>query len=139
MLRSLLSKLALLLLSLVFVALILEAGLRIWFYHSKDFSMEMWKYAVQLKRTVPNPQLSFAHAPNGQAFLMGVDVKINSQGLRDKEYPLVKAPGTYRIMMLGDSTTFGWGDRAEDTAAKMLERKLNAEPTFGGWNFEVLN
>jgi len=139
MVRSLLSKLALFVFSLLFVAVLLEVGLRIWFYHSKDFSMEMWKYAVQLKRTVPNPQLSFAHAPNRHAFLMGVDVNINSQGLRDNEYPLVKPPGTYRIMMLGDSTTFGWGDRMEDTAAKILERKLNADPSLGGSRFEVLN
>ena len=39
--------------SLLFVALLLEGALRIAFYHSKDFSMEMWKYAVQLKRSDP--------------------------------------------------------------------------------------
>jgi hypothetical protein len=126
-------------LSVVIFAAIAEIGLRVAFYHSKDFSMEMWKYAVQLKRPVPNPQLSFAHIPNGHAFLMGVDVKINSQGLRDYEYPLAKAPGTYRIMLLGDSTTFGWGLRLEDTAAKVLERQLNEAGAAPGRKFEVIN
>jgi lysophospholipase L1-like esterase len=135
----LLGKLALLLFTVVLMALFLEVFLRVQFYHSKDFSMEMWKYAVRLKRPVDNPQLSFTHVPNGHSFLMGVDVKINSQGLRDNEYPFQKAPGVYRIMMLGDSTTFGWGVRQEDTAAKFLERKLNVHPPAGYDKVEVLD
>jgi lysophospholipase L1-like esterase len=139
MVRGLLAKLALLAFALLLTVLLLEVGLRIAFYHSKDFSMEMWKYAVRLKRTVPNPNLSFAHAPNSEAFLMGVDVKINSQGLRDYEYQLNKPSGTYRILMLGDSTTFGWGVRLEDTAAKILERKLNQSRAPEDRKFEVIN
>jgi lysophospholipase L1-like esterase len=139
MVRSLPAKLALFAFALFLTSLFLEVGLRIAFYRSKDFSMEMWKYAVQLKRPVPDSNLSFAHAPNSQAFLMGVDVKINSRGLRDYEYPLTKPPGTYRIMMLGDSTTFGWGVRLENTAAKILERKLNEARAAGYKRFEVIN
>jgi lysophospholipase L1-like esterase len=132
-------KLGILLFSVLLMALCLEVFLRVEFYHSKDFSMEMWKYAVSLKHPVANPQLSFAHVPNGHAFLMGVDVKTNSQGLRDFEYPFEKAPGTYRIMLLGDSTTFGWGVRQEDTAAKFLERKLNRHLPSGYNKVEVIN
>jgi lysophospholipase L1-like esterase len=51
----------------------------------------------------------------------------------------VKPPNVYRVMMLGDSTTFGWGVREEDTAAKFLERKLNAHPPPGYDKVEVLN
>jgi lysophospholipase L1-like esterase len=134
-----LGKLAVLAFTVLLMALFLEVALRVEFYHSKDFSMEMWKYAVRLKHPVPNPQLSFAHVPNGHAFLMGTDVKINSQGLRDYEYPFEKAPGTYRIMLLGDSTTFGWGVRQEDTAAKFLERQLNAHLPPGYNKVEVIN
>jgi lysophospholipase L1-like esterase len=42
-------------------------------------------------------------------------------------------------MLLGDSTTFGWGVREEDTAAKSLERKLNAHLPPGYDKVEVLN
>jgi lysophospholipase L1-like esterase len=135
----LLGKLALLIFTIVVMALFLEVVLRVEFYHSKDFSMEMWKYATRLKRPVANPQLSFAHVPNGHSFLMGVDVKINSQGLRDDEYSLQKPSGVYRIMMLGDSTTFGWGVRHEETAAKFLERKLNVHVPAGYDKVEVLD
>jgi lysophospholipase L1-like esterase len=118
---------------------VMEVALRVIFAHSLDFSMEMWKYAVKLKRPVANPELSFAHAPNRSAFLMGVPVSINSEGLRDREFSLDKPSGVYRVMMLGDSTTFGWGVKEENTAAKFLERKLNADLPAGYDRAEVMN
>src|SRR4029077_13215492 len=128
-----------LVIAIFFGCVAMEVALRVIFAHSLDFSMEMWKYAVQLKRPVANPQLSFSHAPNRSAFLMGVPVSINSGGLRDREFTRDKPPGTYRIMMLGDSTTFGWGVRLEDTAAKFLERKLNDHLPTGYDKVEVIN
>lgn len=124
-------------LSLVFA--MLEVALRIVYADSLDFSMEMWKYATQLKQTVDDPKLSFAHIPGRRAHLMGVDVQINSLGLRDREYTRDKAANTFRILLLGDSTTFGWGVRAEDTVAKLLEADLNAARGPGAPTFEVLN
>ena len=117
----------------------MEFMLRVVFAHSLDFSMEMWKYAVQLKQPVADPHLSFVHVPNRSAFLMGVPVSISSQGLRDREFAEVKPPHVYRILMLGDSTTFGWGVREQDTAAKLLERKLNAQSSNGDEKYEVIN
>jgi len=139
MFQRLIQALGLIAFAVVLFAVLCEAGLRLAFFHSNDFSMEMWKYAVQLKHTVADPKLSFAHVPNRSAFLMGADIKINSQGQRDNEYSLSKPPNCYRIMMLGDSTTLGWGVRLEDTAAKMLERQLNADGAAGGRRFEVIN
>jgi hypothetical protein len=117
---------------LLFWTAVIEIALRVVYRHSLDFSMEMWKYAVALKRPVADPKLAFVHAPNTSAFLMGVDVRINSQGLRDREYSLAKPAGVYRVLMLGDSTTLGWGVKVADTSAKVLEREL-------GPRFEVIN
>ena len=139
MIRRLIGRLALLIFSLLVTGLVLEITLRLEFYRSKDLAMEMWKYAIQLKRPVANPDLSFGHVPNRHAFLMGVDVEINSQGLRDNDHSLAKPPGTYRIMMLGDSTTFGWGVPLKNTAVKILERKLNDGRIAGHKKFEVIN
>jgi lysophospholipase L1-like esterase len=136
---NILKKLALLAFSLLLVALLLELFLRVAFYHSLDFSMEMWKYAVAMKRAVPDPNLSFVHEPNTHAFLMGQDVRINSLGLRDREFLPAKPPGVYRILVLGDSTTFGWGVSLDNTASKILERELNAQPPPGYQRFEVIN
>jgi len=139
LLRNVLGKILLILFSLLLVALLLEVALRVVFYRSKDFSMEMWKYAVQLKLPVDNPNLRFGQKPNSHAFLMGYDVNINSLGLRDNEYSLEKPPGVYRILVLGDSTTFGWGVALNDTASKILERELNALHLPGYQRFEVIN
>ena len=128
-----------LVIAILFGCIAMEVALRVIFAHSLDFSMEMWKYAVKLKRPVANADLSFAHAPNRSAFLMGVPVSINSEGMRDREFSLEKPPDVYRVMMLGDSTTFGWGVRQEDTAAKFLERKLNAALPPGFHRVEVIN
>ena len=136
---SVLLNIVLLAFALLLSCIAMEVALRVIFAHSLDFSMEMWKYAVKLKRPVANPDLSFAHVPNRSAFLMGVPVSISSEGLRDREFSLEKPPGVYRVMMLGDSTTFGWGVRQEDTAAKFLERKLNGALPSGFDHVEVMN
>jgi len=123
---------------LIFTA-VLELTVRIVFWRSLDFAMEMWKYAIELKRPVADPSLSFVHVPNRSAFLMGVQVSINSRGLRDREYPELKPPDTYRIVMLGDSTTLGWGVEQDQTIPKILERELNRSPIAGYRRCEVLN
>ena len=128
-----------LVLTVLLCCLAAEVVLRVIFARSLDFSMEMWKYATTLKQPVSDPRLSFAHRPNSSAFLMGAQVDINSHGLRDREYSESKPPDVFRVLMLGDSTTFGWGVREEDTAAKFLERKLNANPPPGYSKVEVLN
>jgi hypothetical protein len=53
-----------------------------------------------------------------------IDIRINSNGLRDREIPYEKPKGTYRVLVLGDSQTFGQGVEAEETYAKVLERSL---------------
>ncbi|MDP9171191.1 MAG: SGNH/GDSL hydrolase family protein [Acidobacteriota bacterium] len=137
--REILLNLALLLATILVVGGVLEAALRIRFARSLDFSMEMWKYAVKLKHPVPDPHLSFAHVPNSSAFLMGYPVSINSHGLRDQEYTVEKPAGVYRILMLGDSTTFGWGVPEEQTVAKILEGRLRQTQSQSSRKFEVLN
>lgn len=62
---------------------------------------------------------------------------INSDGFRDHDYSESKSIGTYRIVVLGDSTTAGNGvANLDDTYPKRLEKYLNTEPQF---RFEVLN
>ena len=117
----------------------LEVALRVIFARSLDFGMEMWKYAAELKRPVADPKLSFVHVPNRSALLMGVQVSINSRGLRDHEYSPAKPAGVYRIVMLGDSTTLGWGVPLDQTVAKILERELNRAGVPGYRRIEVIN
>jgi hypothetical protein len=121
------------------VLLVLEIGLRIVFARSSDFAMEMWKYAVQLKQPVDDPEVQFEHVPRAHAVLMGVDIHINAFGMRDVDISVEKPSGVYRIMVLGDSTTLGWGVRFEDTTAKLLEKDLGETNRGSSRRVEVLN
>lgn len=103
------------------------------------FGIEMWKYAKQVKMPA-SPERSHQHRPGAQAFLMGVDVKINSLGLRDREFPREKPPGTCRILVLGDSTTLGWGASFDALYTKRLEKSLNEHPPAKKYQqFQVIN
>ncbi len=61
--------------------------------------------------------------------------EINAAGFRDFEYALRKREGMYRIMVIGDSFTFGRGVDLKDTYPKQLERILNAK----NLSYEVIN
>jgi hypothetical protein len=63
--------------------------------------------------------------------------RINSHGLRDREYGYTKSPGTFRILALGDSYTEGLQFDIEKTWPKLLELQLNGRR--GGLKYEVIN
>jgi hypothetical protein len=66
-------------------------------------------------------------APGYDGWFAGVPVHINSLGLRDpREYPLDKGPRTFRILVLGDSVTFGHGSVYEHTYPRLVEESLKA-------------
>ena len=52
--------------------------------------------------------------------------RINSLGFRGPETTVAKPPGTFRIVGLGDSFTFGEGVRQEDTFLAVLQAELGA-------------
>ena len=80
-------------------------------------------------------------APNYTGWFAGVPIHINSLGFRDdREYALSKTPNTFRILVLGDSVTFGHGSIAANTYPFLLEQKLKAwrpEVDWQVWNLAV--
>ena len=139
--KPLVGRVVLLLVALTICLLTMEVILRtIYGRNGMHFGIEMWKYAKKLKRSSAISDLGHEHVPNSEAFLMGVPVKINSAGLRDREFSLQKPKDTYRILALGDSTTFGWGAHQDKTYPKLLEQRLNEKPPAGcPDHFEVIN
>lgn len=63
----------------------------------------------------------FASSPD--EFLM--PIRINSHGLRDREYTYEKAEGVYRILIVGDSVTYAQEVPLEQTWHELLESRLN--------------
>jgi len=51
-------------------------------------------------------------------------VTINSIGIRDKEISIPKDKNTFRILVFGDSYTYGWGVDITDTWVRRLENKI---------------
>ena len=98
-------------------------------------------------------KLDYKNKPNfhgkfsGQLF-NSVEINVNSLGFRDYEFDLEKTPDIYRIMVVGDSITFGAGVELEDTYVKETERLLlhsNLRPSqlinagVSGYHFEHYN
>ncbi len=130
----------------IFIAFILflllgEVLIRIYLHYNTAYDIEMTRYALNLKNDSDNPLIGHVHKPNSSMRLMNVMVDINSDGLRDREYPVSRGD-EYRIIFLGDSLTFGWGVEQEDTFQYILEENLNAHrPTeiinFGTGNYNT--
>jgi lysophospholipase L1-like esterase len=64
-------------------------------------------------------------------------VKINRYGMRDQERSIEKADGNYRIAVFSDSIIEAVHVKPEETAASLLEKRLNSESCGG--KCEVLN
>ncbi len=80
----------------------------------------------------------WGYFPDRTVLRNGVIIRTNSLGQRGGEASREKAPGTYRILGLGDSYTFGTGVKFEDTYLQVLERELNASGSTAP-RYEVMN
>jgi hypothetical protein len=79
--------------------------------------------------------------PGWSEMFHGARLTINSAGLRDREYALAKAPGTFRIAILGQSYVLGEGVNDHETFENVMEDQLNHEDArrLGYEKIEVLN
>jgi hypothetical protein len=57
-----------------------------------------------------------------------IALKYNSHGIRGPERPYAKPPGTYRIVLLGDSFIEGYAVALEQRVSEVLQRLLNSDP-----------
>lgn len=125
---NILRNLALAVVSLVVFWAVVEGGLRV--------------AGIRPERTV-NPYFDWGKRGEFWRFRPGArwktsvgdhPVSINSHGLRDREVGPPE-PGTFRILVLGDSVTFGHGVAIDDTYVRQLEKRLaGREPRI-----EILN
>ena len=74
------------LIGVALAVLCMEVAVRTFFDDGKQFDLEMWKYALEVKGISADPLIGHNHRPNRHAFLMGVQFDTNSKGLRDREF-----------------------------------------------------
>ena len=74
-------------------------------------------------------------SPPGTTY--GKPVQRNSEGFRDREFIIPKPENTYRILVLGDSFTWGVGLNVEDALPKLIERGLAEQSA--AHQIEVIN
>jgi lysophospholipase L1-like esterase len=124
------------LLSLLIVFALAEAGLRVY----AKFSAYIPKvngycalHALLVCMLVPNTTYESRAG----------SIHVNSRGFRGQEFQIPKPPGTFRILALGGSSTFGYypGITSDEAAyPARLERLLNAQkPDASVSRYEVIN
>jgi lysophospholipase L1-like esterase len=84
----------------------------------------------------PDAALPYRLRPGVRTRWVGIDVRVNDFGLRGPEITAAPAPGTTRVLVLGDSVVFGQGMPESRTLSAVLERTLNER---GAARWEVLN
>lgn len=71
------------------------------------------------------PCTRFYWKPGGEFYHL---VRLNNYGTQDRDLMLDKPPGTYRILILGDSFAQGWQVALQDNFPWRLEVALNTDP-----------
>ncbi len=122
----------LIIVSIFITSLALELTLRIAGYNPLKKTLEG---NVNLLRTSPVRERGYEALPNNEFYLRDTHISINSHGFRDREYDVSKNKDTYRIVVLGDSITFGIAIPFESLYSEQLESLFHKNKR----NVEVIN
>lgn len=127
--KRLVIKLSLVVASLFVGLLIAEAALRVVGYTYPSFYAPDYARGYALK-----PGMAGWYRKEGQSY-----VRINSEGLRDREHARQKPPNTFRIALVGDSYAEALQVPLESAFWHVMEERLRACPALAGQDVEVIN
>lgn len=124
--------------NIALAALLAEVALRVFDPLGVAYFPETARYFADM---APNPDYAYIHRP-GRHRYGGVDVQINSSGLRGPEIAPHPAPAAPRLVVLGDSIVFGWGADQDETFPWRLRNLAQGEGIMlevvpvgaGSWN-----
>ncbi|MCK1452483.1 SGNH/GDSL hydrolase family protein [Bradyrhizobium sp. 35] len=120
--------------SLLVSALAAEGILRLKNTSMKNYDIEMWRYARELKAPSPQPELGHDHIKNGSAILQSVEIRTNDWKLRGGPSS-ARTEVDRRILFLGGSITLGWGVPENETITSRVQTALREK----GEKVDVLN
>ncbi len=140
-LRAILARLALAVGALLLIATVAEGVLRLHAWHvarAREAAREAWLESHPEARDLPELSGVLALGKRNQLGMhKGAVVRTNDIGLRGPDYTPEPEPGTVRIILAGDSFTFGEGVAEPEVYASLLGPRLDrARP---GTRHEVIN
>lgn len=108
------------LVSLIISLILLEIFVRFFIDDGMNYEIEMMKYANELKIISSDKKIGIEHRKNIRGVYMGTEVLLDKDGFRNNY--LDQVSNKEKILMLGDSMTFGWG--AKNTFSDLLNQKM---------------
>ena len=114
---------------LFFSVFLIEIILRLNNSDMNNYDIEMWRYANELK--IPDSILGHKHLKNKSSILQGVEINLNSDGMRSDEFGI----DDKKILFLGSSISLGWGVEQKDSYPGIIQTKLSSNLI----NYKVLN
>jgi lysophospholipase L1-like esterase len=126
------TKAILLLFSVVLTLGLLEIGLRITGLPAPA-SDACWRPTDTFIRPEPDPELGWVYLPGS---VIG-PATVNERGLRGPVLPERKAAGAYRVLFIGDSTTFGLGVPLEESFAALAAAGIGQDRPGQAVEFEI--
>jgi len=141
--RNLVGRLLLILISALVGVVAAEVGLRVWAGLTVPSGPGLEEGLERSAATSPDPDgdttslrglvraststdLVYELKPDLDCIFKGARVRTNSYGMRNRECPVEKPSGVFRVAGLGDSVMFGWGVGEEDTYLRVLERRFDS-------------
>src|SRR5438067_876897 len=128
-LRTWRRRLLLVLFGVVFGLALVEIGLRLIGYSYPEFYVSDARRGYSLR-----PNMEGWYRKEGEA-----NVRINSDGLRDREHWKIKPLNTFRIAVLGDSFVEALQVPFEESFCYLIEQQLRSCPARAGHDVEVIN
>ncbi len=130
--KTIFKKIGLAVFSTILMFFVLEIGLRIIGYDA----LKRFKNGRELTlQPSTNNDVIYELIPNAKGYIWGTEVEINAKGYRGRMGSVGKFDG-FRIIVIGDSITFGNKIPLESTYANQLHETLNKSCSN---NYEVLN
>ena len=114
---------------------IVETILRFFNPLGTDYIYEARRYFKIMKA---DRTYAYIHRAGVQDQFQGVDVRINTEGFRGRDFAVKKPERTYRILLLGDSVVFSWGVEEKDSLAVQVEKRLRTQDILKQMELEVL-
>ena len=97
-------------------------------YHGDCAHSEDQAVLGDIIRPAAVPDLVYELKPDLETCFYGARIRINAAGVRaDREHARPKPAGLYRILLLGDSQTFGQGVAFEETFGERIGAELAAD------------